>query len=316
MSSPQVAGSEEATLFKRRTVIAMVVAGLLAFASLYLFVYEPSYDGLIASSDRTLIFAHRGFGRHAPDNSLIGARMALDSGLDGVDVDAQLSRDKEVVIFHDVSLERFTTHEGRVDSKTAAELQTYDLAIKYGKGFTDVFIPTFEEFVREIVPRGLLMVELKVSSVGSTGIEERVDSIIGEYDAYERVFISSFNPFVLRRLKRIDPRIRTVFIFQDSDWSPERVAETREEDRVSLPWFLRTEWTRVAIRKLVSPDALSIHHQVDERVIDKLMSKGYPVFLWPLNEDRTINWGLAKRPYGIVTDEPPLAKAVREAFER
>jgi glycerophosphoryl diester phosphodiesterase len=107
--------------------IGVAVLLVLVLGSLYLFVYEPPYRGLMSASEQVLVFAHRGYGNHAPDNSLEGAKIALAQGFDGVDVDAQFSKDKEVVIFHDVSLERFTTGTGRVDAHTLVELQTYDL---------------------------------------------------------------------------------------------------------------------------------------------------------------------------------------------
>lgn len=282
----------------------------------YAFVFEPEYGGLISPEDRILVFAHRGFGNHAPDNSLVGARLALANGLDGVDVDGQFSADQQVVIFHDVSLERFTTGTGRVDSKTAQELSTFDLSIKFGNGFSEAYIATFAEFVRTVTPDAYLMVELKVPGFADIGIEHAVSEIIRSYDAYGRVFISSFNPVVLHRIKRIEPRIRTVFIFQDSPWDAERVADTREEDRVALPWFLRTEMTRVAIRKVIDADAVSIRQDVDESVIDKLIDKGVPVFIWPVNDAASVAWAVDKKPYGLVSDEPLQALEMRNDFER
>lgn len=282
----------------------------------YLFLYEPTYDGLLqADSEDILLYAHRGFGNHAPDNSLVGAKIALEQGLDGVDVDAQLSKDKEVFIFHDVSLERFTTGQGRVDSYTLEELQTYDLGEKFGDGteFSDEYIATFEDFVREVTPDALLMTELKIATPKDTGMEQTVVDIIKKYDAFDQVLISTFNPVVLYRLKKIDPRVQTVFIFQDSGWDKKRVAQTKEEDRVSLPWYLQTEWTRRAIRKIAKPDALSINEKVDKETIEQLRAAGWPFFLWPLNTEESIKWGIDQQPYGIVTDEPLLTKELYEA---
>ncbi len=298
-------------IFKYTSVIVLVVVALPA----YLFLYEPKYKGLISTDEQILVFAHRGFGNHAPDNSLEGARIAVAQGFDGVDVDAQFSQDEEVVIFHDVSLERFTTGEGRIDAKTLTELQTYDLGTKYGNGFSGVYIKTFEDFVKEITPDAYLMVELKVPAASDTGIERRVNEVLAKHNAYERVYISSFNPVVLHRLKKMDPRIKTVFIFMDTGWDPKRIAETKEEDRVTLPWYLQTEWTRTLIRKLVKPDAVSIQYQVDEAVIDKLLAKGYPVFLWSVNDETSVDFALRKNSYGLVTDEPPLAKKMRDKYE-
>jgi len=296
---------------RRRRILAGIGLALLG-AVAALFLYERPYAGLIAAQERIMVFAHRGFGNHAPDNSLAGARLALARGMDGVDVDGQSTRDGEIVIFHDVSLERFTTGEGRVDARSMAELRGYDLGEKFGRGFQDVPIASFEDFVGEISPRALLMVELKVPGFADTGIERRAIDVIRRHDAFERVYLSSFNPVVLWRLERIDARVRTVFIFMDTGWDPKRVAETRVEDRVALPWYLRNDTTRRAIRNLVRPDALSINHQVDEATIDALLGKGYPVFLWPVNDEAQIAWALSKRPYGLVSDEPELARTLRD----
>lgn len=296
-------------IFKIGITFVLLLIGIAS----YLFLYEPNYKGQIQSEDENiLLFAHRGFGNHAPDNSLVGAKLALENGLDGVDVDAQFSQDKHTVIFHDVSLERFTTGEGRVDSYTLEELQTYDLGEKYGDGteFSEVYIATFEDFVREITPEALLMVELKIATTKDTGMERQVIDIIERYDVFDRVYISTFNPVVLYRLKKIDERVQTVFIFQDAGWDPQRVAETKEEDRVGLPWYLQTEWTRRAIRKITAPDAVSVNEHVDEATIDRLIEHGWPVFLWPLNATSSVLWGIQKQPFGIVTDEPLLTKSV------
>lgn len=297
-----------------RTVLKIVaVIGLpLLGAAAYLFLYEPRYSGAIAAAERPLVFAHRGFGNQAPDNSLAGARLAVQAGMDGVDVDGQYTKDHEIVIFHDVSLERFTSGEGRVDARTLAELRGYDLSEKFGHGFPPDPIASFEDFVREVTPAAILMVELKVPGFEDTGIERRAIEIIARHDAFERVYLSSFNPVVLRRIKRLDPRVRTVFIFKDTGWEAHRVAATRPEDRVALPWYLLNELPRTAIRKLVRPDALSIHQDVEEATIDRLIGRGYPVFLWPLEDEARIHWALGKRPYGIISDEPQLAKGLRD----
>ena len=64
------------------------------------------------------MFAHRGFGDHAPDNSLYAVERALDAGMDGVDVDGQFTRDSELVIYHDLSVDRLTSGTGKVRDKT------------------------------------------------------------------------------------------------------------------------------------------------------------------------------------------------------
>lgn len=293
-----------------KILCVIIILALLILA--YLFFWEGKYRGLI-TQDKVLVFAHRGFGNHAPDNSLLAANLAMENGMDGVDVDGQFSSDKELVIFHDLSVDRLTDGAGKVGSKTVAELKKLDLSKKYGKGFADAYVATFEDFVKDITPKGILMVELKVPNSEATGIEERAVEIIKKYNAFDKVYLSSFNPVVLYRLKKIDPRVRTVFIFMDTNWNPELIAEIKKEDLVNLPWFLRDETMRRMIRNIIKPDALSVNNEVDEKVINKLLKKGYPIFLWTIDEKERLKWALAKKPYGIISDEPLLTKQVRDA---
>jgi glycerophosphoryl diester phosphodiesterase len=296
----------------RRHILA-AVALALALLALYYFAYEPPYRGaLVSRPPRPLVFAHRGFGDHAPDNSLYAVERALAAGMDGVDVDGQLTRDGELVIFHDLSVDRLTSSTGRVRDKTLAEMLALDLGPKYDSTIRGAKVRTFEDFVRTVKGRGILMVELKVPGLAPTGIEQRAVEIIRRHAAHQDVVLSSFNPLVLHRLKRLDPQVRTALIFMDTNWNPELIAEIKEGDVVDLPWPLRQEFIRRALRKIVRPDLLSINHEVDEAVIDRLIAKGWPAFLWTPDEEETLRHALSKRPYGVISDQPIRAKRLRD----
>jgi glycerophosphoryl diester phosphodiesterase len=294
----------------RRIFAAILLALLLGAA--YLFGYEPRYSGtLVTQPSRTLIFAHRGFGDHAPDNSLYAVERALEAGMDGVDVDGQLTRDGEVVIFHDLSVDRLTSDTGRVAGKTLKQMLALDLGPKFKPAMRGAPVRTFEDFVRTVKGRGILMVELKVPGLKPTGMERRAVEIIRKHGAHQDVVLSSFNPVVLYRLKRLDPEVRTALIFMDTNWNPELVAEIKPGDLVNLPWPLRQEFIRRAMRKIVKPDLLSINHQVDEAVIDRLIAKGWPAFIWTPDEEQDIRRALAKHPYGVISDQPIRARQLR-----
>ena len=283
---------------------------LLAGGFWYVCLYEPRYGGSGAAGGRTLVFAHRGLGNYGPDNSLYAAKQAFADGFDGVDVDGQLTRDGKIVIFHDLSVDRLTGGTGRVSEHTVEELTKLDLAPKFKPGMTGAFVAPFEEFVEQSGGKGILMVELKVPSAAPTGIEEEAIRIIREQGAHERVFLSSFNPIVLNRLKRLDPDVRTVFIFMDTNWNAELRAEIKQGDLVDLPWFLRQEPLRRAIRKLIKPDYLSVNHEVAEATTDRLLAKGWPVFLWTPDTPEGIARAAAKRPYGLISNEPYRAREI------
>src|SRR6266542_4582850 len=179
---------------RRWRQIVAAVALTLGLAALYLFGYEPPYRGsLVARPPRPLVFAHRGFGDHAPDNSLYAVEHALAAGMDGVDVDGQLTRDSELVIFHDLIVDRLTSGVGRVRDKTRDEMLALDLGPKFDTAIRGAYVRTFEDFVRTVQGRGILMVELKVPGLAATGIEGRAVEIIRRYGAHQNVVLSSFN---------------------------------------------------------------------------------------------------------------------------
>jgi glycerophosphoryl diester phosphodiesterase len=297
---------------RRGRRILAVAAILLGLAAAYLFLYEPPYTGtLVARPARPLVFAHRGFGDHGPDNSLHAVERAIEAGMDGVDVDGQLTRDGELVVFHDLSVDRLTSATGRVRDKTRAEMLALDLGPKFDPALHGAYVRTFEDFLRAVKGHGILMVELKVPGLAPSGIEERAVEIIRRHGAHEDVVLSSFNPLVLYRLKKLDPRVRTALIFMDTNWNPELIAEIRPADLVNLPWPLRQEFVRRAIRKIVRPDLLSINHEVDPAVIDRLIAKGWPAFIWTIDEEPDLRAAFARRPYGVISDQPVRARQVR-----
>lgn len=311
MAKPSPARSVSARRRRRRYVL-LAVASILLLGAGYLCVYEPPYRGtLVAKPARTLIFAHRGFGDLAPDNSLYAVERALAAGMDGVDVDGQITRDSALVIFHDLSVDRLTSATGRVSSKTLPEMLALDLGPKFDSTVRGANVRTFEDFVRTVNGRGTLMVELKVPGVKASGIERTAVAVIQKYNAHESVILSSFNPVVLWRIKRLDPYVRTALIFMDTNWNPELIKEIKEGDLVPLPWPLRQEFIRRAIRKIVRPDLLSINHEVDQGVTERLIANGWPSFIWTVDEEPDLRAALAKRPFGVISDQPLRAKQIR-----
>ncbi|MBR3475116.1 MAG: glycerophosphodiester phosphodiesterase [Oscillospiraceae bacterium] len=102
-------------------------------------------------------FAHRGLhsrDKSVPENSLEAFRLAAEAGY-GAELDVQLSKDGQVVVFHDDTLDRVCGVHGRVDEFTFEQLQTMRLC------GTEHRIPLFSEVLRVVGGRGPLIVELK-----------------------------------------------------------------------------------------------------------------------------------------------------------
>lgn len=160
------------------------------------------------------IFAHRGYSGKYPENTMIAFKKALECGVD-VELDVQLTKDGEVVIIHDETIDRTTTGKGFVVDYTYEELEKFDASFKFKDlGFNK--IPTLREYFQLVKDYDIVTnVELKTGINEYLGIEEKVWELIKEYNLEEKVIISSFNHFSVMRMKKIAPQLKYGFLSED-----------------------------------------------------------------------------------------------------
>lgn len=100
------------------------------------------HDG--GKSKHVMIFAHRGNWRNSAENSIQAFQDCINEGLDGIEVDLQITKDSVLVIMHDETLDRTTTGSGKVSDYTIDELRKLRLLNPIGVK-TRQTIPTFEQ---------------------------------------------------------------------------------------------------------------------------------------------------------------------------
>lgn len=154
-------------------------------------------------------FAHRGFSGKYPENTMLAFRKAVEAGADGIELDVQLTKDGEVVIIHDETIDRTTDGKGYVSDYTYEELSRFDASYIY-KGKTEFNkIPTLREYLEMIKDTDLVTnIELKTGVKEYLGIEDKVWELIKEFKLEERVIISSFNHFSVMRMRELAPNLK------------------------------------------------------------------------------------------------------------
>lgn len=141
---------------------------------------------------------------HAPENTLLGIRRALDMRCDGVEIDVQLSADGVPVLIHDDDLQRTTGLTGLVADKTYAELQQLDT----GEGEP---VPSLREALQLVDGRMLFVVELKISAQADVpALCEAVLAEIERADALPWTWLWSFDSDTIIELSRRAPRGRRI----------------------------------------------------------------------------------------------------------
>ncbi len=145
-------------------------------------------------------YAHRGLydpKGPVPENSLAAFQAAAEAGY-GIELDVQLSKDGEVVVFHDDTVDRVTGCSGRVDSFTLQELQKMSL------NGTDQTIPLFCDVLREVGGRVPLIVELKTGP-NNRELCEKTWALLREYEGL--YCVESFDPRLMQWFKKNVPGV-------------------------------------------------------------------------------------------------------------
>lgn len=176
------------------------LAGLAALGGL-VFLVAP---GRASKKDKKPFmyknFAHRGLHKKdktVPENSLAAFERASSYGY-GIELDVQLSKDGQVVVFHDDTLNRVCGVDSRVDEKTYDELSKISLC-----GTTQT-IPLFSEVLKTVRGRGPLIVELK-NGKRNEELCEKTYALLEKYSG--EYCIESFNPFIVRWFKKNAPEV-------------------------------------------------------------------------------------------------------------
>ena len=114
-------------------------------------------------ANQVTLAAHRGWRAKYPENTMRGFREALKLDIDAIEMDVHMTKDYQIVVCHDASLDRTTDTSGVITQMTLEEIRKADAGIKFGEEFKGEKIPTFEEFLELMAehPDIKLLLELK-----------------------------------------------------------------------------------------------------------------------------------------------------------
>lgn len=174
-----------------------IVIVLLLLLGLYLFLIFPSPR---KHKDRKLLsglyIAHRGLHdaeNDIPENSILAFGKAVEMGF-AIENDIHLTKDGEVVVFHDDDLNRMCGVSGRPEDMTLTALKELRL------GNTEEKIPTLRECLDIVDGKVPLLIEFKIRNGSADPLCEAAENVLKEYKG--KYFVQSFYPFVLSWYKK------------------------------------------------------------------------------------------------------------------
>ena len=239
----------------------------------------------------TQIWAHRGARREAPENTLPAFELAIAQGADGVEFDVQLTADGTVVVIHDETVERTTDGTGPVVGFGLSELRGLSASAGF-ESYVGVQIPTLADTLALLAPSGLMLnIELKNSEEDYPGLEEKVLAAVAAHGIADRVVLSTFNHYSLKKLQELGAPSQLGMLYTDPLYKPWRYAAKLGVGAIHPParFVLSHGWVRKA-------------HEA-----------GLAVRPWVVNSERQLGrmfrWGVE----AVFTDVPAAAIALRSA---
>jgi glycerophosphoryl diester phosphodiesterase len=243
-------------------------------------------------------FAHRGGARLWPENTLLAFQGALDLGIRYIETDVHLTRDGQIVVFHDHRLERTTDGTGFVRDHTLAELERLDAGYRFspdGKAYpqraSGVRIPTLAEAIA-LDPSLRLNIEIKERA---GGLPAALFRFIEHEALHERVLVAAFEHALIREFRAL---------------ARGSVATSASQREVIAFWLaVRARSVRFLP---IGYDALQVpvrHGRlevVEPRFIGAAHARDLAVHVWTIDDPAEMRRLAALGVDGIMSDRPDL----------
>ncbi|MCD8155546.1 MAG: glycerophosphodiester phosphodiesterase [Clostridiales bacterium] len=243
---------------------------------------------------RTEIFGHRGASGYAPENTLEAFALAVEQKADGVELDVQLSKDGELVVIHDETLDRTTNGTGLVMNYTLEELKTFTVSANGPERYPNAKIPTLREVLELMKQTGTKVnIELKTGEIWYPDIEKKTVALVKELGMEDKIIYSSFNHYSVMAVKEIDPEAETAFLLGHVPLDVEKQA--REMDVQGL-----------------HPGTVHMHMP---SVRKAYLDSGLNLRVWTVNEEEDMRDLIGAGIKAVISNYPDRAFKIREETE-
>lgn len=231
-----------------------------------------------------LSIAHRGFSGAAPENTLASFKKAMEVGADMIELDGHLSKEGEVVVIHDDTVDRTTNGKGRVAEYTVRELKQLDAGSWFGSQYADQKIPTLKEVLELTHDRVPLIIELKREESGLNTIGDLADRSLQEVEKagmFNQVLFTSFDLSAIERIREKNPRVLVGLNYGKPWHSPQEIPGGKWLPILACPSRILTKVN-----------------------ISNAKQQGKKIFVWTLNTEEEMERFLRLGVDGIVTNHP------------
>ena len=182
--------------------------------------------------------AHRGAKTYAPENTIDAFQRALNYGVNWMELDVQMTRDNELIIFHDYDAERVAGSKKCITNMTLKEVKTLNVGKTFLTRFAPCRVPTLKEYLEwmQAHPEVYTNVEIKVKPYEDCAYEaklvQKTIEVLNTFPELEsRILLSSFSQFAMKRMYEVEHNyaLEMLVWFRETDDWDKNFAKFRKE---------------------------------------------------------------------------------------
>jgi glycerophosphoryl diester phosphodiesterase len=230
------------------------------------------------------LIAHRGASSEAPENTLASIRRAIELSVDYIEIDVHLTKDHVPVVIHDSTTQRTAANsEHAVEETTLSDLKKLEVGSWFSKSFDEERIPTLREVLDLDFKGAALMIEIKKSVLPARLVTHAVVEEIHRTKNYAslRHCIGSFNPEIIKEIKKRDQQLELIGIVENSE---------------GLNAYLKMKLPRIALW----------HQTANEADLKILKELGVPAWVYTVDDPDLCRHLLEQGYDGIITNNPAV----------
>ena len=217
-----------------------------------------------------IIIGHRGSPHLITENTIPSFQKAIDQGVEGLEFDIRLSKDKQIVVFHDATLEHLSNRKEAISNLSLSELQAVELHKQEGQT-EEGYIPSLKDIAHLL--HEVKVVNIEIKSEGLFQGHEILKPLIKFLNKYlidNKCIVSSFNPLILMKLRLQRPETVIGFLYNRN-----RLFHSWD----NMVWMLR-----------VQPENLHIHYSLlDSWIVRWARKKGMRINSYTINDKKVYN---------------------------
>jgi len=253
------------------------------------------------------IIAHKGASGQAPENTLASFKIAMDMGVDMIELDVRNTLDEQIVVIHDSTLDRTTDGSGLVHDYTLDQIKELDAGSWFGEAkYAGEKVPTLKEVLDLVNGKCKVLIEIKHMDHPHYHdfAEKLIDVIRKEENGYEWIILQSEEQKYLDAAHEYDDHVQTKKLMISEDSAPllafyietkMHLGRAKEDDRM----------------KALNPE----YHTLSTRRIFRMHARGFEVYTYsPTTKEEMIKL-LHMGVDGIITDYPEKLIEIRREIE-